>query len=75
MSTMRSQFGDDFVFGAATAAYQIEGSKFGGCGESIWDHFAKNGGTNDGEDGDVTKLIKTGDHLIVCPDEGKVVFC
>ena len=26
------------------------------------------------EDGDVTKLVKTGDHLIVCPDEGKVVF-
>jgi len=26
------------------------------------------------EDGDVTKLIKTGDRLIVCPDEGKVIF-
>lgn len=26
------------------------------------------------EDGDVTKLIKTGDPLIVCPDEGKVIF-
>jgi len=26
------------------------------------------------EDGDVTKLIKTGDLLIVCPDEGKVIF-
>ena len=26
------------------------------------------------EAGDVTKLVKTGDHLIVCPDEGKVVF-
>ena len=26
------------------------------------------------EDGDVTKLVQTGDHLIVCPDEGKVVF-
>ena len=26
------------------------------------------------EDGDVTKLVETGDHLIVCPDEGKVVF-
>ena len=47
MSTIRSQFGDDFVFGAATAAYQIEGSKFGGCGESIWDHFAKNGGRSE----------------------------
>ena len=44
MPSIRSKFSDDFVFGAATAAYQIEGSKFGGCGESIWDHFAKNGG-------------------------------
>ena len=26
------------------------------------------------EDGDVTKILKTGDHLIVCPDEGKVIF-
>jgi hypothetical protein len=26
------------------------------------------------EDGDVTKLIKTGDLLIVCPDKGKVIF-
>ena len=26
------------------------------------------------EDGDVTKIVKTGDHLIVCPDEGKVFF-
>ena len=25
------------------------------------------------EDGDVTKLIKTGDLLLVCPDEGKVI--
>ena len=26
------------------------------------------------EDGDVTKIVKTGDHLIVCPDKGKVIF-
>jgi len=26
------------------------------------------------EDGDVTKIVKTGDHLIVCPNEGKVIF-
>ena len=51
MSDIRSKFSDDFVFGAATAAYQIEGSKFGGCGESIWDHFAKNGGTANGDNG------------------------
>jgi beta-glucosidase len=53
MPSIRSKFSDDFIFGAATAAYQIEGSKFGGCGESIWDHFAKNGGTKNGEDGAV----------------------
>ena len=51
MPGIRSQFSKDFIFGAATAAYQIEGSKFGGCGESIWDHFAKNGGTENGDDG------------------------
>ena len=51
MSSVRSEFNKDFVFGVATAAYQIEGSKFGDCGESIWDHFAKNGGTANGDDG------------------------
>ena len=51
MFDISSKFSDDFVFGAATAAYQIEGSKFGGCGESIWDHFAKNGGTANGDNG------------------------
>ena len=51
MSSIRSKFTSDFIFGVATAAYQIEGSKFGGCGESIWDHFAKNGGTKNCEDG------------------------
>ena len=51
MSDICSKFSDDFIFGVATAAYQIEGSKFGGCGESIWDHFAKNGGTANGDNG------------------------
>ena len=51
MFDIRSKFRDEFVFGVATAAYQIEGSKFGGCGESIWDHFAKNGGTANGDNG------------------------
>ena len=36
----RCDFPRDFVFGAATAAYQIEGSGFGGCGSSHWDSFA-----------------------------------
>lgn len=36
----RSYFPDDFIFGAATAAYQIEGAAHeGGRGPSIWDTF------------------------------------
>ena len=36
----RFDFPEGFVFGAATAAYQIEGSRFGGCGPCHWDTFA-----------------------------------
>lgn len=36
----RSDFPKDFLFGAATAAYQIEGSGFGQCGSSHWDTYA-----------------------------------
>ncbi len=39
----RSDFPNGFIFGAATAAYQIEGHSFGGAGSSHWDTFAATG--------------------------------
>ena len=40
MNFKRVDFPDGFLFGAATAAYQIEGHKFGGAGSTHWDTFA-----------------------------------
>lgn len=40
MTLSRFDFPEGFLFGAATAAYQIEGSRFGGCGPCHWDTFA-----------------------------------
>lgn len=40
MSLSRFDFPPGFIFGAATAAYQIEGSSFGGCGSCHWDTFS-----------------------------------
>ncbi len=40
MDFKRSDFPDDFMFGAATASYQIEGHSFGGAGSTHWDTFA-----------------------------------
>ena len=36
----RSDFPKDFLFGAATSSYQIEGHAFGGAGRTHWDDFA-----------------------------------
>ena len=44
MDFTRNDFPDGFVFGAATAAYQIEGHRFGGAGPTHWDSFAKGPG-------------------------------
>jgi beta-glucosidase/6-phospho-beta-glucosidase/beta-galactosidase len=48
-------FPKDFVWGAATASYQIEGAVHeDGRGESIWDRFSHTPGkTHNGETGDV----------------------
>jgi len=48
-------FGKEFLWGAATAAYQIEGGvREGGRGTSIWDTFSHTPGrTRDGATGDV----------------------
>ena len=59
MSTART-FPADFLWGAATAAYQIEGGVAeGGRGVSIWDTFSHTPGrTMGGDTGDVA-----GDHF------------
>jgi beta-glucosidase len=49
------QFPDGFVWGASTAAYQVEGAwNEDGKGESVWDHFAHTPGRiANGDTGDV----------------------
>lgn len=51
MPTPSFRFPQDFVWGAATAAIQIEGgSREGGRSESVWDHFATQPGKVRGGD-------------------------
>ena len=53
--TKTIQFSDNFLWGAATSAYQIEGSPLAdGAGASIWQRFVNTPGTiRDGDTGDV----------------------
>ncbi|WP_432806424.1 glycoside hydrolase family 1 protein [Microbacterium neungamense] len=55
MAPMTRSFPEDFLFGAATAAYQIEGAAFeDGRTASIWDAFARvPGAVVNGDSGDV----------------------
>ncbi len=55
MPTDTSSFPSDFVWGAATASYQIEGAaREDGRGESVWDRFcATPGKVRNGDSGDV----------------------
>src|SRR5262249_47386579 len=54
-SQSAAEFPKGFLWGAATAAYQIEGaSREDGRGESIWDRFARQpGNIKNGDTGDV----------------------
>ena len=55
MSPQQAGFPPDFLWGAATAAYQIEGAvREDGRGPSIWDTFSHTSGkTKNGDTGDV----------------------
>ncbi|HXT04876.1 MAG TPA: family 1 glycosylhydrolase, partial [Casimicrobiaceae bacterium] len=51
----RTEFPEAFLWGAATSAYQVEGSPMAdGAGVSIWQRFARTPGlVHDGDTGDV----------------------
>ncbi|WP_156758858.1 GH1 family beta-glucosidase [Microbacterium karelineae] len=71
---MTRSFPDDFLFGAATAAYQIEGAAFeDGRTASIWDAFARvPGAVIDADNGDVAcdHYHRSGDDIALMKDLG-----
>ncbi|MEZ5298961.1 MAG: family 1 glycosylhydrolase, partial [Ilumatobacteraceae bacterium] len=64
------QFPDGFLWGAATASYQIEGAAAeGGRGPSVWDDFSHTPGkTANGDTGDVAC-----DHYHLFEDDVKMM--
>ncbi len=61
----RADFGKDFVFGVATASFQIEGGQTDGRGSSIWDTFsATPGNTDNGDTG-----VRACDHYNRWPED------
>ena len=73
MNFTRNDFPEGFVFGAATAAYQIEGHKFGGAGPTHWDTFAAGpGNVVRGENGDTAcdHYHRFGEDLDLMKDAG-----
>ena len=67
---MPRTFPDEFLFGAATAAYQIEGAAFeDGRTASIWDHFSRlDGAVINADNGDVAT-----DHYHRYADDVKIM--
>ncbi|MCX6223088.1 MAG: family 1 glycosylhydrolase, partial [Bacteroidia bacterium] len=48
----RKDFGEDFSWGVATSAYQVEGAwNVDGKGESVWDRFSSRGHIKDKSNG------------------------
>ena len=74
MSEKTKIFPKDFVWGAATASYQIEGAwNEDGKGESIWDHFSHTpGNVRDGDTGDVAcdHYHRWADDIVLMKDLG-----
>ena len=62
-------FRDDFVWGVASSAYQIEGKEEGdGAGRMIWDAFIEEGRIADGKNAEVTC-----DHIHRYPEDFKLM--